>query len=254
MMNVLALYQLKGGVGKTSTAVNLASLAAASGLQVLLWDLDPQGAATWLSGVDATLDAKSKHWLKGKSALGRYVERSPVGGFDVLPAASAHRLLDVLLNKVDHPEQALAKLLKPFSEHYQLVILDAPPSLSHLADNVMIAADCVLLPVIPGFLAQRTLELVAERMDVLKQPRRKMAAFYTMVDRRRTVHREQRQVQPVTGVSWLDTDIPYASSVERMGLYRQPLSGFTAASDPANAAYAALWLAVQQQLSRLRTA
>ena len=71
MMNVLALYQLKGGVGKTSTAVNLASLAATSGLQVLLWDLDPQGAATWLSGVDATLDAKSKHWLKGKSALGR---------------------------------------------------------------------------------------------------------------------------------------------------------------------------------------
>ncbi|MBU0791526.1 MAG: hypothetical protein KKC55_13725 [Gammaproteobacteria bacterium] len=58
----------------------------------------------------------------------------------------------------------------------------------------------------------------------------------------------------MTGVSWLDTDIPYASSVERMGLYRQPLSGFTAASDPANAAYAALWLAVQQQLSRLRTA
>jgi len=65
---------------------------------------------------------------------------------------------------------------------------------------------------------------------------------------------EQRQVQPVSGVSWLDADIPYASSVERMGLYRQPLSGFTAAADPANAAYTALWLAVQQQLSRLRTA
>lgn len=252
MMDVLALYQLKGGVGKTSTAVNLADLAAASGLQVLLWDLDPQGAATWLSSVDTTLDAKSKHWLKGKSALGRYVERSPVGAFDVLPAASAHRLLDVLLNKVEHPERALSKLLKPFSEHYQLVILDAPPSLSHLADNVMIAADCVLLPVIPGFLAQRTLELVAERMDALAQPRRKMAAFYTMVDRRRTVHRDHLQAQPVEGVTWLDSEIPYASSVERMGLHRQPLSAFTPPSDPANVAYMRLWHAVQRQLSRLR--
>lgn len=253
MMDVLALYQLKGGVGKTSTAVNLAHRAAADGLQVLLWDLDPQGAATWLSGVDATLDAKSKHWLKGKSALGRYVERSAVGGFDVLPAASAHRLLDVLLNKVDRPERALSKLLKPFSEHYQLVILDAPPSLSHLADNVMIASDCLLLPVIPGFLAQRTLELVAERMAALDQPRRKMAAFYTLVDRRRTVHREQLEAQPVAGITWLQSEIPYASSVERMGLHRQPLGCFSGPSEPANAAYAALWQDVRRQLSRLRT-
>lgn len=252
MMNVLALYQLKGGVGKTSTAVNLAALAAAEGLQVLLWDLDPQGAATWLSGIDATLEAKSKHWLKGKSALGRYVERNDEAGFDVLPAASAHRLLDVLLNKVEHPERALSRLLKPFSEHYQLVILDAPPSLSHLADNVLIAADCVLMPVIPGFLAQRTLSLVATRMDELKQPRTALTAFYTLVDRRRTVHREQLQAQPVEGVTWLKSEIPYASSVERMGIHRQALTHCAPPSDPARLAYEGLWTEVKACLSRLR--
>lgn len=252
MMNVLALYQLKGGVGKTSTAVNLAALAAADGLQVLLWDLDPQGAATWLSGVDTTLGAKSKHWLKGKSALGRYVERNVDAGFDVLPAASAHRLLDVLLHKVDRPEKALSRLLKPFSEHYELVILDAPPSLSHLADNVLMAANCVLMPVIPGFLAQRTLSLVAERMDELGQPRMPLTAFYTLVDRRRTVHREQLQEQPVEGVTWLKTEIPYASSVERMGLHRKPLSQCTPPSDSARLAYENLWGEVKVWLSRLR--
>lgn len=248
-MKTLAIYQLKGGVGKTSTAVNFAALAAAQGLNTLLWDLDPQGAATWLSGVDAELTSKVKHWVKGKSPLGRYIERAAVGDYDVLPAAQAHRLLDVVLHKVDAPQKALKRLLQPFSEQYQLVILDAPPSMSTLADNVLFASDKIVLPVVPGFLAQRTLEQVAAYMDDLERPRDALLALYTMVDRRRQLHRAQIEGHPVSGIHWVSAQIPYASSVERMGLTRRPLMASAQPQDPARLAYERAWNEVWRRLS-----
>ena len=144
-MKTLALYQLKGGVGKTSSAVNLAAFAAAQGYQTLLWDLDPQGAATWYFDGQRDDEQSPKRWLNGQTPIGRLVQRTGYERLDLLPASLSNRFLDILLRKVEPPRQALARLIKPFSEHYQLLVLDAPPGLSHLADNVIAAADLVLM-------------------------------------------------------------------------------------------------------------
>jgi chromosome partitioning protein len=249
MMKTLALYQLKGGVGKTSSAVNLAAMAAADGIQTLLWDLDPQAAASWYFDIAPPAGAdKPKQWLSGQTPIGRWVQRTAYDHLDLLPAAQSNRLLDVLLRKVEPPRRALAKLLEPFSEHYQLVILDAPPSLSHLADNILTAADRVLMPIIPGYLSWRTAEQVLHYAKEIEVPARKFEAFYCMVDRRRSLHREQLDAPPAAAMYLHPTAIPYASSVERMGAHRAPLAAFAPAEDPALLAFASLWMELRQRL------
>lgn len=249
MMKTLAIYQLKGGVGKTSSAVNLAAMAAADGVQTLLWDLDPQAAASWYFDIKAPAEAdKPKQWLSGQTPIGRWVQRTAYDHLDLLPAAQANRLLDVLLRKVEPPRRALEKLLQPFSEHYQLVILDAPPSLSHLADNILTAADRVLMPVIPGYLSWRTAEQVLAYAKEIEVPQRRFDAFYCMVDRRRRLHREQLESMPSSAIHLYQCWIPYASSVEQMGAHRAPLAAFAPAEDPALLAYAALWVELRQRL------
>ncbi|ULQ47870.1 AAA family ATPase [Flagellatimonas centrodinii] len=249
-MKTLALYQLKGGVGKTSSAVNLAAFAAAQGYQTLLWDLDPQGAATWYFEGRADEDIAPKRWLNGQTPIGRLVQRTGYDRLDLLPATLSNRFLDVLLRKVEPPRQALSRLLKPFSEHYQLVVLDAPPGLSHLADNIMEAADLVLMPVVPGFLSSRAADQVLHYAAAEGLPKKRLLGFHSLVDRRRTLHRQQADegaeaaTLPFSAVS-----VPYASSVERMGEHRAPLSAFAPTDDPALQAYAELWLDVKRRLS-----
>ncbi len=249
MMKTLALYQLKGGVGKTSSAVNLAAFAAAQGYQTLLWDLDPQGAATWYFEGKPDHDLSPKRWLNGQTPIGRLVQRTGYDRLDLLPASLSNRFLDILLRKVDPPRQALARLIKPFSEHYQLLVLDAPPGISHLADNVIQAADLVLMPVIPGFLSARAADQVLHYAKQEGLPSKHLLAFHSLVDRRRGLHRSQADQGAALGsLPYSAVDIPYAASVERMGEHRAPLSAFAPADDPALQAYAELWLDVRRRL------
>lgn len=248
-MQTLAIYQLKGGVGKTSSAVNLAAMAAADGLTTLLWDLDPQAAASWyLSTYDETAEVSAKHWLSGQSPIGRLVERTLYDRLDLLPGSKSNRLLDVLLRKVEPPRKALSRLIKPFSEHYQLIIIDAPPSLGHLAENIMTAADLILMPVVPGYLSWRTAEQVVDHARSLDIPTKRFEAFYTMADRRRGLHRAQIEAPPPMPIRLNSIVVPYAASVERMGEHRAPLAAFAASDDPALLAYAALWADLRARL------
>lgn len=239
-MAVVAVYNLKGGVGKTATTVNLACLSAAAGYPTLVWDLDPQGAAGWyLEGSLAKTDAK--RLVRGESAIGRMVSTTPYENLFLLPASFSYRYMDVFLRKVKPRRAALKKMLAPFLQQFPVIFLDCPPSLSHLAENVFEAADCILLPTIPTWLSIRALAQLQGHFDAEKLDRRKLRPFYSMADRRRSLHSELLDQPPKPMRNSFKTVLPYASTVEMMGAHRAPVFAYATASHPVVQAYAELW-------------
>lgn len=247
-MYTLVVYNMKGGVGKTAAAVNLACLAAASGIRTLLWDLDPQAAASWYFDDVGDEVAGKRQWL-GKSPIGGLIRKTAYPMLELLPSGPAARHLDVWLRKAEPADGALRGLLQQLSESYGLVVLDCPPSLSHLADNIFAAADLVLVPVVPSHLSLRALRTLIEHFKASNLPRKRLKPMYSMVDRRRLLHRTLVEQPPKTMRDVCHTVIPYSAAVERMGNHRAPLETFEPAS-PAAEAYRQLWAELKPVIRR----
>lgn len=239
-MRTLAFYNLKGGVGKTAAAVNLAWCAAQEGLAVCLWDLDPQGAASWYLRDTTGLDIKAKKLLKGKDTLASQSRPTELPGLDLIPADTTYRHLDRLFDDNDAPREVLAQLVKPLAARYDLLVLDCPPSFSRLSENVFTLADAVAVPLIPTPLSVRAFSQV---MDFLAQKRLaegRLFPFFSMVDKRRGLHRQWLDAPPEALPNLLGAYVPYASVVEQMGQHQSPVTQF-ATHSPAAAAYQSLW-------------
>lgn len=249
-MRTIAFYNLKGGVGKTAAAVNVAYLAAGAGLRTLFWDLDTQGAATWYLGLDQGLDVKAKKVLKGKAPLGRQVHRTAYPGLDVIPADLSYRNMDLLIAKAGDDASLLGELLKPFGETHSLAVLDCPPSFSRVSENVFSAADSIFMPLIPTPLSLRAFDQLRAHLGKGKAGMKKVYPFFSMVDRRRKLHREWLDLPPASLTNLLPVYIPYSSQVEQMGAHRAPLSEFAPRS-PAGRAYVELWRAVKARTKGL---
>ena len=247
-MKTLAVYNLKGGVGKTAAAVNLAYLASQSGLRTLLWDLDPQGAASWYLQANAEAAPDKSLWRVGADIEGE-IQSTAYDKLHLLPADLHSRHLDTWLRK-DGTRDALLLKLKPVNRRYDLVVLDSPPSLSHLADNIFTAADLVLVPTVPTHLSLRALKSVIEYFEAEGYARSLLKPFYSMADRRRLLHRMLIEQPPKIIKDVCKTVIPYASAVERMGEHRAPLEVFESYGYAAEA-YRDLWKEVNAVLKKL---
>ena len=246
-MQVIAFHNLKGGVGKTSAAVNIAYLASQEGISTLLWDLDPQGAATWfLSGDDHGRGKKLGPLIKGKSPIGDFIQPTPYSRLELIPAHQSARNFDIKLNQAgsDHP---LKQWLKPLSEETALVVLDCPPSLSALAEQVLKTANAIYVPVIPTWLSLNSWEQMAEFARSQKVKAKRLRPFFSMVDRRKTLHRELVDNRETTLPKALETVIPNASAIERMGEKREPLELGERRSAAARA-YRDLWQEIRNTL------
>ena len=245
-MKVTATYSIKGGVGKTTTAVNLAYEAARGGARVLVWDLDPQGAATYLLRVRPKVRGGSRRLVSAKGELAPHVRASDVSSVHVVPADFSLRHLDLHLEGTDEPTARLAELLAPLDDHYDLAILDCPPSISLASESVFGAADALLVPVVPATLASRTLgQLVDFLADQPDAP--DVLPLLSMVDRRRKLHRELAASLATEWPAFLRTPAPSAAVVERMGVERAPVAVF-APSSPAARAYRELWAELATRL------
>ncbi len=249
-MKIVGVYNIKGGVGKTASAVNIAHLAASSGLRTLIWDLDPQAAATFYLRVKPKVK-RSKRMLRDKGFdLDNVVKGSDFVNLDLLPADFSYRNMDLLLGENKKPAMRLLKLLRPLADAYDLVILDCPPSISLVSENIFRAADVLLLPTIPTTLSLRTMEQLLDFMEghELKTP---VYAFYSMVDRRKRLHQDVMASPADPRCSVLNTVIPYATEVERMGLERRPVTDYAPRST-AGRAYEGLWDELRWKVSGLR--
>src|ERR1700753_2243448 len=170
MKRVIAVANQKGGVGKTTTAVNLAASLAATRRKVMLIDLDPQGNATMGSGVDKSqLQASSCEVLLGEADLSSTLIAVDPGGFQLVPANQDLTAAEVrLLTMVAGRETKLRSALAPLRESYDVILIDCPPALNMLTVNSLVAADSVLIPMQCEYYALEGLSALLGTIDQIK--------------------------------------------------------------------------------------
>ena len=245
-MKIYATYNIKGGVGKTSTAVNLAYLAARDGYRVLLWDLDPQGAATFLFRVRPRVKGGGKALIQGTRSLDGAIKGTDFDHLDLLPADFTYRNLDLLLDAARKPARKLGRLLAPLRAEYDVVFLDCPPSISLLSESVLHAADTLLVPLIPTTLSVRTLDQLTEFIADFDGQRPDILAFFSMIDRRKSMHKEIAATLPGQRSDVAATAIPALSLIEQMSVRRAPVAAFAPRSAAARS-YAELWAEARER-------
>jgi chromosome partitioning protein len=245
-VKILASYNIKGGVGKTATAVNIAHLAAQDGMRVLLWDLDPQSAASFLFRIKPRVKGGGKALIKGRRALDDAIKGTDFDGLDLLPADFTYRNLDLILGAAKQPTRRLGRLLAPLIGEYDLVMLDCPPGISLLSENVLHAAGTLLVPLIPTTLSVRTLDQLTEFIAGLRAPRPEVLAFFSMIDRRKRLHREIAERLPSERKDVAATAIPALSVIEQMSTHRSPVTAFAPRTLAARS-YQRLWAEIRER-------
>ena len=245
MTLILATYNIKGGVGKTSAAVNLATLAALGGARTLIWDLDPQGASTYLFRVKPKVKGGARKLVRGKTDVDGQIKGTDHEGLDLLPADFSYRHMDLALGEAKNPTTRLTSILKPLAGDYDYTFLDCPPSISLVSESVFQAADALLVPIIPATLSSRTLEQLHSVLASDKGPR--VLGFFSMADRRKRLHRDLMDSLALEHPDLLKTVIPSSAEIERMGFHRAALVDFAPRSRAARA-YADLWEEIRARL------
>jgi cellulose biosynthesis protein BcsQ len=239
-MKIIAVTNIKGGVGKTTTAVNLVFLCAASGRSTLLWDLDPQGGATYTLRCKPNEHTSAKKLVTGKRDPGELIVTTEYPLLDVLPADFSYRKFDVHLSRRKHPTERLLKMSRSLRDLYATLFLDCPPGISLLSESVLRAADVVIVPLVPTPLSVRMLAELRDFIAAEGWSDLQLLPFFSMVDRRKSLHHEVIASTRAQFPFLLTTEIPYSSQIERMSERRAPLPAYAPGS-PEGRIYSTLW-------------
>jgi len=243
-MVTIALYNLKGGVGKTAASINLAYLSAKEGYKTLIWDLDPQGSSSFYLGVSASVKNEAKKILSNEIELEDAIQHSSYENLDIIPADLSSRHADILLGDMKQPKKKIASLLSGIKKQYDIVFLDCPPGISGLHDAVFQGADWILMPNIPTTLSIRSFETVMHYCKENDVDTGKIKCFFSMVDHRKNMHHEIIN-EFYKDKLFFKNYIPYLSDVEKMGVHEAPLEIFAAGSYAAQC-YRDLWKEIRK--------
>lgn len=194
MAQVISLVNQKGGVGKTTTAVNLGAYLSQMGKFVLLLDLDPQSNATSGMGLSAVGDSKGLYQVLSGQVQPKYaIKRTAVSGYDILPSSSDLAGARVEMVELDNREFKLREILADIRMLYDYIIVDCGPSLDILTINGLVASDSVIIPIQSEYYALEGLGQLLETMNLIKenlQPSLEiLGAVITMYDKRNNLCR-----------------------------------------------------------------
>jgi chromosome partitioning protein len=191
-----------------------------------------------------------KALIGGKRPLDDAIKGTDFDNLDLIPADFTYRNMDLLLDAAGgggsgdapggKPARKLSKLLAPLADEYDAVFLDCPPSVSLVSENVLHAADVIVVPLIPTTLSVRTLEQLADFVAEFNGRKPELLAFFSMVDRRKKLHREITEKLIVERTEVARTAIPALSVIETMSLERAPVAVYAPKSSAAKA-YRDLW-------------
>ena len=234
-MKILSAYSIKGGVGKTALAVNLAFALREAGHRTLLMDLDPQGAATFYFRVASAEKFRMRDTKSLTDGLRRNIRESDFPGLDIVPSNLGYRHFDILLDGMAKRRRQFRKVLEEFKNDYDVILMDCPPNITLLSENVFRASDAILVPVIPTVLSRRTLEQLAGFFRDEKLPGEILRPFFSMAQKRNKMHREIMEELPALHPGFLKTVIPFSADVEKMGIQRKPLLAYSHACEAAKA-------------------
>ncbi len=248
-MKIIALYSIKGGVGKTAACVNLAFLSAREGYRTLLIDLDPQGSASYYFRISAGKKFTSKKFLKGGKPVEKKIRGTDFENLDAIPSALSFRKMDITLDGMRRSRKRLKDLLVPMAESYDLIFLDCPPNITLLSENVFVAADVLLVPLVPTTLAEVSYEKMLAFMEKKSLDLTRVFPFFSMVEGNKKMHRQIIERLSKSERRMMAARIPYNSDVEKMGIYRKPVA-CTARGSRAAEAYQALWLELRQRIEK----
>ncbi len=243
-MITIALYNLKGGVGKTASCVNFAYLAAADGYKTLLWDIDPQGSSSFYYKAKPKVHPGIKKLVTKDADLESAILSTDFELMDLIPADNSSRSTDIMLEEMKGSKYRLKGILKQLERDYDFVFIDCPPGFSALSENLFNAADIVLMPVIPTTLSIRTYQMVKDFFKEKELDINKMMCFFTMTDQRKNLHNEIMQ-ELYKDKRFFQNYIPYLSDVEKMGIYRAPIMEFANSSYAAKC-YRELWTEIKE--------
>ncbi len=221
-MTTMAVYSIKGGVGKSTISVNLAVLSAMAGMRTLLLDLDPLGSSSYVLEVTAKRSHDGSALIKGGKQLIKQIQPTMLSSLDVLPSSIAYRYLSLLFDAKKHSHHRLERRLEELKNYYDLVVIDASATMSLVSENVLYASDLLLVPVVPTPFSVLAYEQLLQELERMQLQKKAVHVVVSMLDRRKKL-----QVETASALlernETLHSIIPFSSEIEKMGEIQRPV-------------------------------
>lgn len=229
MPRILAVANRKGGVGKTTTTVNVATAMAAAGKKVLVIDLDPQGNASTSMGIDKKGAVRSSYdVLLGNVKLTEAVVWTEIPNFSLVPSSPDLAAAEIELIEMDKREFALKKAINKDAVNYDYILIDCPPSLSLVTINALVAADAVIVPLQCEFLALEGISDLIQNINIIKKNFNPNLTLHgvvlTMYDKRNNLTQMvEEDVRNFFGKKVYDTVIPRNVKISEAPSHGKPV-------------------------------